>query len=299
MTTDETTGMTGDATAARTTGLAAPGARAVLVGTGSHAPGSALPALPGVDTTLDDLARALRDVCGMPEEHIHRVPADAPAADVLAAVEQAVTDATGTVLFCYTGHGLLGPGDELYLATHATAAEDRIAHGVPYRVVKDLLGGVVGGSVVLLDCCFSGRAAPPGNDGPRGVFDSALPDGSFLLTSASGFAVSYAPEGERHTLFGGRVLRLLEEGDPSGPPLLTLDDIHAYLDRAFRDGPVRPHRRSDGTLGTLVVAPNRAYRPERPAAALPPADVPCPYPGMEPFRPEDHAHFFGRDDITA
>ncbi|RLU83635.1 hypothetical protein CTZ27_28515 [Streptomyces griseocarneus] len=291
--------MTGDATAARTTGLAAPGTRAVLVGTGSHAPGSALPALPGVDTTLDDLARALHDVCGMPEEHIRRVPADASAADVLAAVEQAVTDATGTVLFCYTGHGLLGPGDELYLATHATAAEDRIAHGVPYRVVKDLLGGVVGGSVVVLDCCFSGRATAPGTDGPRGVFDSALPDGSFLLTSASDFAVSYAPEGERHTLFGGSVLRLLEEGDPSGPPLLTLDDLHTYLDRAFRDGPVRPHRRSDGTLGTLVVAPNRAYRPERPAAALLPADVPCPYPGMEPFRPEDHAHFFGREDITA
>ncbi|MGW1072852.1 caspase, EACC1-associated type [Streptomyces sp. NPDC002537] len=290
--------MTSSATAARTTGLAAPGTRAVLVGTGSHAPGSALPALPGVDTTLDDLARVLHDVCGMPEDRIRRVPADATGSDVLAAVEQAVAEATGTVLFCYTGHGLLGPGDELYLATHATTAEDKIAYGVPYRVVKDLLGGVVGGSIVVLDCCFSGRAAAPGADGPRGVFDSALPDGSFLLTSASDFAVSYAPEGERHTLFGGRLLHLLEEGDPSGPPLLTMDDVHAFLDRAFRNGPVRPHRHSAGTLGALVVAPNRAYRPELPSAALPPADVPCPYPGMEPFRPEDHAHFFGREDVT-
>ncbi|GAA3029510.1 hypothetical protein GCM10020000_02700 [Streptomyces olivoverticillatus] len=283
---------------AATTGLAAPGTRAVLAGTGGHAPGSTLPALPGVDTTLDDLGRVLRDVCGMPGEHIRRVPADASAADVLDAVEQAVAEATGTVLFCYSGHGLLGPGDDLYLATHATPAEDKISHGVPYRVVKDLLGGAMGGSVVVLDCCFSGRAAAPGADGLRGVYDSALPDGSFLLTSASGFAVSYAPEGERHTLFGGRLLRLLEEGDPSGPPLLTMDDVHAYLDRAFRDEPVRPHRQSEGTLGALVVAPNRAYRPERPAASPPPADVPCPYPGMEPFRAEDHAHFFGREDVT-
>ncbi|MEU3755506.1 AAA family ATPase [Streptomyces olivoreticuli] len=288
--------MTGDAAVAPANGLAAPGTRAVLVGTGRHAPGSTLPDLPGVDTTLDDLARALRDVCGMPEERIHRVPADATADDVIAAVEAAVAEATGTVLFCYTGHGLLGPGDELHLATRATPAEDRIAHSVPYSVVKGLLGGAEGGSVVVLDCCFSGRAAAPG--GLRGVYDSAFPDGSFLLTSASGFAVSYAPEGERHTLFGGRLLRLLEEGDPSGPPRLTMDHVHAYLDREFRDGPVRPHRRSEGTLGALVVAPNRAYRPDLPAPALPPADVPCPYPGMEPFRAEDHTHFFGREETT-
>lgn len=288
--------MTGDATAAPATGLAAPGTRAVLVGTGRHASGSALPALPGVDTTLDDLGRILRDGCGMPEGHIRRVPADATAAEVIGAVEQAVAEATGTVLFCYTGHGLLGPGDQLYLATRGSLAEDTISHGVPYGVVKDLLGGAMGGSVVILDCCFSGRAAAPGRH--RGVYDSALPNGSFLLTSASDFALSYAPEGERHTLFGGRLLRLLEEGDPSGPPLLTMDDVHAYLDRAFRDGPVRPHRQSGGTLGALVVAPNHAYRPERPAAALPPADVPCPYPGMEPFRPEDRAHFFGREEVT-
>ncbi|WP_116214756.1 AAA family ATPase [Streptomyces olivoreticuli] len=288
--------MTGDAAVTTANGLAAPGTRAVLVGTGRHAPGSTLPDLPGVDTTLDDLARALRDVCGMPEERIHRVPADATADDVIGAVEEAVAEATGTVLFCYTGHGLLGPGDELHLATRATPAEDRIAHSVPYSVVKGLLGGAGGGSVVVLDCCFSGRAAAPG--GLRGVYDSAFPDGSFLLTSASDFAVSYAPEGERHTLFGGRLLRLLEEGDPSGPPRLTMDHVHAFLDREFRDGPVRPHRRSEGTLGALVVAPNRAYRPDLPAAALPPADVPCPYPGMEPFRAEDHTHFFGREEAT-
>ncbi|GHF38169.1 caspase, EACC1-associated type [Streptomyces morookaense] len=280
------------------TGLAAPGTRAVLVGTGTHAPGSALPALPAVDATVDDLARALRDVCGLPEDHIRRVPADATAADVIEAVQQAVAEATGTVLFSYTGHGILGPGDELYLATRGTLGEDRIAPCVPYRVVKDALGGATGGSVVVLDCCFSGRAAVPGAGGPRGVFDSALPDGSFLLTSASGFAVSYAPDGERHTLFGGKLLRLLEDGDPSGPPLLTLDDVHTFLDRAFRDGTVHPQRRSEGTLGGLVVAPNRAYRRQRPAAALPPADVPCPYPGMEPFRAEDHAHFFGREQLT-
>lgn len=198
------------------TALAAPGARAVLVGTGEHVAGSALPALPSVGATLDDLARVLRDVCGM--AHVHRVPAGAAQAEVVAAVEDAVAEATGPVLFAYVGHGILGPGDELYLATHASLADDRISGSVPYRTVKDLLSGALGGSVVVLDCCFSGRATAP-DGGERTPYASARPDGSFLLTSASQFALSFAPEGARHTLFSGQLLRLLESGDPGWPAL--------------------------------------------------------------------------------
>ncbi|KUL21377.1 caspase, EACC1-associated type [Streptomyces regalis] len=281
------------------TGLASPGARAVLVGADSHAPSSSLPSLPSVATTLDDLARVLHDVCGMATERIHRVPPEAGVPDVIAAVEDAVEQATGVVLFCYVGHGLLGPADELYLATHDCLAADRVSQAVPYRTVRDLLGRAPGGSVVLLDCCFSGRAVAPEGGARRDPFVSAHPDGSFLLASASYFAVSFAPVGERHTLFGGRLLRVLEQGDPSGPPRLTLDRLHACLDDASSDDSTRPHRQSTGTLGALVVAPNNAYRPVAPPEAEPQADVPCPYPGMEPFQPQDSGWFYGREEQTA
>ncbi|WP_055555442.1 AAA family ATPase [Streptomyces sp. NBRC 110028] len=278
------------------TGLAAPGARAVLVGTGEHVAGSALPPLPSVGTTLEDLERVLRDVCGM--AHVHRVAAGAGQAEIVAAVEDAVAEATGPVLFAYVGHGILGPGDELYLATHASPADDRISGSVPYRTVKDLLGGALGGSVVVLDCCFSGRATAPGGR-ERSPYASARPDGSFLLTSASQFALSFAPEGARHTLFSGQLLRLLENGDPGGPPWLTVDYLHGALDRAFRDGPVRPHGQSEGRLGGLVVARNAAYRTDAVASGEPPADVPCPYPGMRSFGAADQEWFFGREELTA
>ncbi|MPY51335.1 caspase, EACC1-associated type [Streptomyces acidicola] len=284
--------------AATVTGLAAPGARAVLVGTGSHGAGSTLPGLPSVEATLDDLERVLREVCGMAPEQVRRVDPEAGAAEVVTALEEAVEQATGVVLFCHVGHGLLGPGDELYLATHGCLAADRIAQAVPYRTVRDLLGAAPGGSVVVLDCCFSGRATAPDGGHARDPFVSARPAGSFLLSSASYFALSFAPEGERHTLFGGRLLELLEHGDPGGPPLLTLDRLHLCLDRALRDGPARPHRDSEGTMGALVVAPNRAYSTGSTSPAEPPADVPCPYPGMEPFQPEDHRWFFGRQEQT-
>ncbi|WP_129843659.1 caspase family protein [Streptomyces sp. RFCAC02] len=286
-----------------TGGLAAPGVRAVLVGTGGHVPGSELQRLPSVDTTLDDLRTALSEVCGMDPRHITRVPARATPAEVIAAVEEARDRAAGPVLFHYAGHGLLGPRDELYLATHGGRSARHIAQAVPYRTLRDLLGEAPHGSIVVLDCCFSGRAtAPPADGGARNPFATARPRGSFLLTSASHYALSFAPEGERHTLFTGRLLRLLTEGDPAGPPWLTADGLHAALDRAFADdGRVRPARHSEGTLGSLVIARNRAYAPAPTAAgeAEPPADVPCPYPGLEPFRTEDSAHFFGRDDLAA
>ncbi|MEU6091696.1 hypothetical protein ABZ865_34010 [Streptomyces sp. NPDC047085] len=279
-------------------GLAMPGARAILVGTGRHVSGSELPGLPSVDTTLDDLQRVLRDVCGMPDEAIHRVPAHAGPPDVIEAVERAVADAPGVVLLYYVGHGLLGPGDELYLATYGTESADRVSHTVPYRTLKDLLSDAPGDGIVVLDCCFSGRAAVPVSGRSREPFASARPGGSVLLSSASHFALSFAPEGERHTLFSGRLLRLLERGDPAGPPWLTIDRVYALLEREFEGSPTRPHQQSEGRLGELLVARNRGYRPVPGPGHIPPADVPCPYPGLQAFRAEDSRHFFGREEVT-
>ncbi|WP_409472413.1 caspase, EACC1-associated type [Streptomyces sp. HC307] len=280
--------------------LATSGACAVLIGTGRHVPGSKLSDLPAVDATLDDLQKALHEVCGMAPERVTRVPAGADPAEVVAAVEEAAAQAAGPLLLYYVGHGLLGPGDELYLATRSSSSARNIAHAVPYRTLRDLLGEVGGGSLVVLDCCFSGRGKVPRSDGGmRQPFVSALPRGSFLLSSASNFELSFAPEGERHTLFSGRLLRLLTEGDPAGPPWLTADRLHTALDREFADDTrVRPARQSEGTLGGLVIARNRAYRVPDGDAVEPPADVPCPYPGLAPFRAEDSGHFFGRDDLV-
>ncbi|UGQ09077.1 PQQ-binding-like beta-propeller repeat protein [Yinghuangia sp. ASG 101] len=279
------------------------GVRAVLFGTGSHAAGSQLPSLPSVDTTIDDLHKALVEVCGMDPAQITRVPADADPAQVIAAVEGATEQPGGPVLFYYVGHGLLDPDDELYLATRGSRGQRRVAHAVPYRTVRNLLGKCRHGSVVVLDCCFSGRGtAPPSGGGARGPFATARPPGSFFLTSATYFEQSFAPEGERHTLFSGQLLRLLRDGDPAGPLWLTTAALHKALDRAFAENPlVQPTRGNEGTLDSLLLARNRAYPVGADEAwgAEPPADVPCPYPGLEPFRAEDSAHFFGRDDLAA
>ncbi|MFD4024714.1 hypothetical protein ACFWRV_14535 [Streptomyces sp. NPDC058576] len=290
--------MTRPPSAASPRSFAAPGVHAILVGTGHHTDGSALPDLPSVDTTLDDLQQVLHAVCGIAEDRIHRVPADARPEDVVATVERVVDEATGVVLLLYAGHGLLGPDDELYLATRACRSAGQVSGAVPYRTLKGLLGRTAGGSAVVLDCCFSGLADLPDGSRRADPFVSMRPSGSFLLSSASYLALSYAPEGERHTLFGGRLLELLRSGDPTGPPHLTLDHLHTALTHKFRGEPIQPRRQSEGTLDKLVLAPNAAYRAAPGPDAAPPADVPCPYPGMKPFPVEESGYFRGRDALA-
>ncbi|MEU9378524.1 WD40 repeat domain-containing protein [Streptomyces sp. NPDC048255] len=285
----------------RTSDLAGPGVRAVVVGTSVHSAGSQLPDLPSVEASARDLARDLHGICGMEPSQIELLLDPADGATVIEAVEQAIADTRSLVLFAFIGHGLLGPQDQLYLAT-ATSSAQGIARSIPYQVIRDTLGNSGARVVVLLDCCFSGMAQAASRGSVRDPYITARPDGSFLLTSASNYAVSFAPEGERHTLFTGKLLDLLHKGDPSAPAWLTLDGVYAHLDRRFQDGPVRPHRQSEDRAGELVVAANRAY----PAASVPtpgpahPADgTASPYPGMEPFRAEDHERYFGREALAS
>ncbi|MFG3526950.1 caspase family protein [Streptomyces sp. NPDC047917] len=269
--------------------------------------GSQLHDLPPVATTLDDLETALRDVCGFGPEQVHRVPAGADTEEVIDAIERVAREATGVVLLYYVGHGLLGPRDELYLATRGTRSHEEISRAVPYRTVQGLLSACAGGGIVVLDCCYSGRADVPDGGGVPALepFVSARPDGSLLLTATSRYDLSFAPEERRHTLFSGRLLRLLTEGDPAGPPWLTMDSLYSALDRAFAEGPIRPRRQSEGSLGSLRIARNPACRGSGDTSHGggarrddPPADVPCPYPGTEYFGAADSHHFFGREALA-
>lgn len=285
-----------------TTDLSGADCRAVVVGTGHHPSGATLSDLPSARRSAAAVADALRSACGMPEEHIELITDPEGPTEVLAAVERAVTEAAdGVVVFCFVGHGLLGPGDQLYLATAASTSADSTVRAVPYAEIRNLLGSATARPVVVLDCCFSGLAEAASQGRRRNPYASARPAGSFLLSSASHYAVSFAPEGRPHTLFSGELLRLLTEGDAAGPSRFTLADVYRHLDRRFQDSPARPHADSVGRMGDLVLAPNPRYAPapDVPSPERVHDGTPCPYPGMRPFLPEEHHLFYGRDALTA
>ncbi|MGK5732683.1 caspase, EACC1-associated type [Streptomyces sp. URMC 124] len=283
--------------------LTGPDCHALVVGTGRHPAGARLVGLPSAARSATALAEALRSACGMADDRGDRVTLitdPAGPSDVLAAVE-AVTERAegGVVLFCFVGHGLLGPAEQLYLATSAGTSAHSTAHAVPYAEIRNLLSASSARPVVILDCCFSGLAEAVQQGPRRDPYVSARPDGSFLLASATHYAAAFAPEGEEHTLFSGELLRLLREGDAGGPKWFTLADLYRQLDRRLQGAPARPHSDSVGRIGDLAVAPNPRYAPAAGPGPEPPrSGGPCPYPGMRPFLPEQHHLFFGREKLT-
>lgn len=280
---------------------------AVVVGTGRQGAagdGVRLAGLPGAARSARELARLLRERAGMAGRVTEVIDPESPT-EVLAALRTAVDRAQGgAVLFCFVGHGLLGPRRQLYLATASTATPDDTVTAVPYAEIRNLLAEAPARTVVVLDCCFSGRAEAAPSAAHRDPYASARPAGSFLLASATHYAASFAPVGQEHTLFSGELIRLLAEGDPSGPKWLTLIDLYRILDRRFQGGPARPYADGVGRAGDLVVARNAGYPATAPAGpddgTTPeaPSGGPCPYPGMRPFLPEQRHLFFGREELA-
>ncbi|MET8539994.1 hypothetical protein ABZW03_04960 [Kitasatospora sp. NPDC004799] len=288
--------------------LGLPGARALVIGTGTHVPGSVLPDVPAAAETVRAVAQALVDHCGLAPEHVRTLVDPENPVELGEELTLAAESADSVLLVYYVGHGLVDEHRELYLATRVTDHLTRgLAYkGLPYATLRATLATSRARSVLLvLDCCFSGRAVPVAAAANR--FESALPGGGFVLASAAPEELALAPAGSPYTAFSGELLRLLRDGDPVGPPLLTLDHVHRALERRLRDrGFPVPRRRSEGQAGELVLTVNPAYR-QPPPEIVPPQDrdgtgpalATCPYRGLAPYGSEDARFFFGRDDLTA
>ncbi|GAB2800572.1 hypothetical protein GCM10027073_35910 [Streptomyces chlorus] len=294
--------------------LAASGCHALVVGTAAH-PGRHLPDLPSALRSAQDVAETLSTVCGMGDRVTLLTDPTSPS-DVLEALATAIGRAEpteqryerGTVLLYFVGHGLRGPGRQLYLATASTKSQADTAHSVPYTEVERYLSDAAADPVVILDCCFAGNAQEPGGPAAVDPFAGARPTGSYLLASAMRNALAYAPPEAEHTLFSGQLLSLLREGDAGGPKWLTLGGVYRLLDQRLQGSAARPYGGGTARMSELTLAVNRRYEPlpgpstEQRAADTPDPDADpdavCPYPGILPFLPEQHRLFFGREELT-
>jgi SpoVK/Ycf46/Vps4 family AAA+-type ATPase len=92
------------------------------------------------------------------------------------------------------------------------------------------------------------------------VLEQVEVDGTYVLASAHRNEVALVIPGEDHTAFTGRLLKLLHEGVPGGPELLTIDDFYRQLlVRMKADGLPHPHKRGIDSADLLALARNRAY----------------------------------------
>ncbi|MGH3720649.1 MAG: caspase, EACC1-associated type [Pseudonocardiaceae bacterium] len=285
--------------------LTGAGVRILLVGTGQSVAGSELPELPTVSTTVTDLATALVQRCGAQPERVRTLLDPASPTEFGRELTAAAAHAEDVLLVCYLGHGLLDVQGELYLATQAT---DHLRDGLRYKALPyaalqaELATSPAQSVIVLLDCCFSGRASGSPYPADLDGFVTTRSSGGYLLASAAPEELALAPIGERHTAFTGELIRLLDDGDPAGPPELTLDHLYRCLDRVLPEqGRPRPRRYAAGRTGELALAPNRAYRPPVRGTRRVPAptsDAVCPYPGLAAYGVDDARYFFGREALT-
>ncbi|MFI9809935.1 caspase domain-containing protein [Streptomyces sp. NPDC052301] len=226
--------------------------RVVLIGC-SEFDAIDLPAIPAVKSNLADLRSALtHETHGILLPEHCRVLADpADHRSVGMALAQAAREAEDLLLVYYTGHGLLDEDGLLHLALSSTDPGHVGFTGVPADLVKRYLGRARARlRVLVLDCCFSGRAVAAMTETGSLLTAQLDVSGTYTLTSTTATAPSHAPPGQRHTAFTAALLDALNQPQP-----LTLDDIHQHIDTVLQGaGLPRPQKRSVNAAGDLALA---------------------------------------------
>jgi len=238
--------------------------RVVLIGT-SRYEDEKLPDLPAVGRSIEDLKETLTDsVYGLvPDNHCDVLEDEGDIRLIGHRLRRAATQAEDLLLVYFAGHGLTaGRRHDLYLALRDTEWEEPEFNALEYDKLRSaVLNSPATTKVIILDCCFSGRVFGDSMAGPATeVIGQVEVDGSYVLASAHRNQVSLILEGEDHTAFTGRLLRLFRGGVPGGPELLTIDDIYQQLRAQMKaEGLPQPHRRGTDNASLLAVARNRAF----------------------------------------
>ncbi|MEV6300148.1 caspase family protein [Actinoplanes sp. NPDC051861] len=248
----------------------------LLTGTAAASADESLPGLPAVSGNLGSLLEALTSAgehAILPEHAVVvRDPGD-PADLEEALLDLAERDAD-TILFYFAGHGLVDDVGDLFLATTKSSSQRPGLRSLSYEVVRRTLAHArAGNRLVVLDCCYSGRAiSAMGGAVSGGDVEVA---GSYTLTSTSANRTAHAPAGEPYTAFTGALLDVLRNGEPGGPELLDMMTIYKGVTRRLRAaGRPRPEQQNTATVLDLALGLNRAWGRDEPAAATVTVTVP-------------------------
>jgi serine/threonine protein kinase len=246
--------------------------RAVLIGTSHFAK---LESLPAVRNNLSGLAKLLRDdrVWGLPTKHCVVIEDPATNADMLDPVLDAAHQTIDTLVVYYAGHGLIDSRGELHLGLVGSDRE-RIYTAVSYNHVRDaLLESRASRRIVVLDCCYSGRALGlMGDDLVSAVVDEASAEGTYILAATAENKAALAVPGEEYTAFTAELLATFRHGIAGSGKFLDLDAIFSQIRVEMRaKSRPAPQKRDRNTAGKLTLIRNRAYR--EPAIVASPRDA--------------------------
>lgn len=240
--------------------------RVVLIGA-SQFTDPALSRLPAVRDNLTGLAECLQNpqLWGLPAERCVQVSDPSSVDALIDPIHEAATQATDTLIIYYAGHGLLDHDtNELLLAVVGTRL-GRTHTAVPYEYVRrDVSLSRASRRVVILDCCYSGKALGAMAAATSVVADQASIAGTYVLASTPPHRPALSPPGAQYTAFTGEFISVLVNGLADASEFLTMDMIYNRLLHAARSGPnplPEPQKRGGNTVGDLALVRNRLWHP--------------------------------------
>jgi acyl carrier protein len=212
-----------------------PRSRAVLVGSARYqSPG--LPDLEQVANNVSRLGALLAGpASGFASEHCALLVDPGSRDEVLAALSASAKQADDVLLFYFAGHGqLVGRQVELHLSLPNTDV-DHPYTAVAYRDVAEIvMSAKATVKIVVLDCCYSGRATMATSDDLAAAIAHVDVEGTYVVASTSPTRPSIVEDDAEFTAFTGSLINIVENGDKEAAELLSMDHLYKAVATAMR-----------------------------------------------------------------
>jgi hypothetical protein len=233
---------------------------AVVVGTSVYrAP--AIENLPAVRNNVRDLVALLTDRRHgiLPPERCSAILDPVGTREVYRVIREHANAATDTLLVYFAGHGETDEQLRLHLCMTDTDLDELAVSALSFDHVRELLHhSPADNKIVILDCCFSGRAIHGMGQTDTAAAGAIAVEGSYVLTATANNDRAMAPPGRAHTAFTGELIRLVRDGVPDGPSMLTVHTLYRKLRHTLpAKGFPQPASRRTGTAELVVLCRNR------------------------------------------
>lgn len=234
---------------------------AILIGTSEFARDPRnLPPIPSVNNNIVDLANILRnkDIVGIPHSKLFIFLNHTNAGDVVTDVARKAAQAKDTLLLYYAGHGLIGK-DRKLLLTFVSSETEHDTTSLEFKQIQDIMSrSIAKKKILILDCCFSGRAL--GIMGAESALVNANLDikGTYVFASAPSNQPAVSPEDCSRTAFTDQFLLVLTKGIDNNRKVITMDEIfHTVRGQLVSAGLPEPQQAGYQHGGDIAIAYNK------------------------------------------
>jgi hypothetical protein len=220
-----------------------------------------LPDLPAVVANVVDFERLLRDpsVAGLPPGRVHRLLDEDNPSLIKERLADWSEEAKDILIFYYAGHGLIDSDGDLLLTLPSSTFGRAEANSLRWKDVKSyVLKSPARRKLVILDCCFSGRATNILGVTDEVVRRSLEAKGTVVLASSPRNEPSRVDPEARRTVFTDALLSTIEQGVDNGRDVVSVDELFANAKQVCRsiEAPL-PERLATADANDIALVLNR------------------------------------------